>query len=623
MVSKQHIRQLSDHLISQIAAGEVVERPASVVKELVENALDAGAGQIVVTLERGGSELIEVRDDGEGMSPEDLQAAFGRHATSKIECFEDLERVATLGFRGEALAAIAAVARVEASSALEPGEGHRLSIDGGTRGEVEPTSRPRGTTLEVRSLFFNVPARRKFLKRPTTEMRRALEVIQGYALAHPEVGFVVRHDGREVLEAPVVGTGGAARLERIAQLFGRELAEHLVALPDDALASGFVGDRETTRGRRLFVFVNGRLLRDRAILAVFYRAVRDLWHGEQMPALFLFLDVPPHEVDVNVHPQKAEVRFRDGAIVGQVASVLRRGLEEARGDEPIALTEIDPGSRPAALAWQSSQGEPRSHGSQPGLLAEGAPAGASWPTGGTTGGRSGDQQRLAEVSYEPWKSTSSVLSGRGKSERALRVLGQYKGSLILVEGPDGLYVIDQHAAHERVLYESYRAALDEEETPMQPLLEPRLLEVSPAEAEAVEQWSDAFRAMGFDAAMMSGGSVALSGVPASLGQEAAERAFLALVGTEARSGSDSPAELKSRMLDSLAADKACRSAVRIHHPLALEKMERLIEDLFAAEQPYACPHGRPTVLKLGDGELERRFGRQGWRSGREQPEATP
>ena len=479
MAPRHHIRQLSDHLISQIAAGEVVERPASVVKELVENALDAGAGQIVVELERGGSELIEVRDDGEGMSPEDLAAAFGRHATSKIERFEDLERVATLGFRGEALAAIAAVARVEASSALEPGEGYRLSIDGGTHGEVEPVARPRGTTLEVRSLFFNVPARRQFLKRPTTEMRRALEVVQGYALAHPEVGFIVRHDGREVLEASAVGTGRAARLERIAQLFGRELTEHLVALPDDALASGFVGDRETTRGRRLFVFVNGRLLRDRAILAVFYRAVRDLWHGEQMPALFLFLDVPPHEVDVNVHPQKAEVRFRDGAIVGQVASVLRRGLEEARGEEPIVLTEIDPASRPAAVAWQGSEGSSVPD-AQPGLLAEGASTAAGWSSGSSgVAGSGAGQQRLAEVSYQPWKSTSSVLSGRGKSERALRVLGQYKGSLILVEGPDGLYVIDQHAAHERVLYESYRASLEQEQTPIQPLLEPRLLEVSP------------------------------------------------------------------------------------------------------------------------------------------------
>ena len=320
------IRILDDRLVSQIAAGEVVERPASVVKELIENALDAGAAEVVVELEGGGKRRIRVADDGRGMDRDDALLAFDRHATSKIAAFEDLERVASLGFRGEALSSIAAVARVGLTTPRAPRS-------------AEPASHPRGTRVEVASLFYNVPARRKFLKSPRTELRRAAEVVQGYALARPGVGFTLRHEGRVLLEAAAGGEGPEAAKTRIREVFGADLTDHLVELPpagaiDREAFWGYVGDPSTGGSQRRFVFVNRRLLRDRAVLATFYRAVREEWRGDAFPALFLFLDLPPEQVDVNVHPQKAEVRFREPALLDRLFRRLRRGLAAARGEEP-------------------------------------------------------------------------------------------------------------------------------------------------------------------------------------------------------------------------------------------------------------------------------------------------
>ncbi|MGB5402211.1 MAG: DNA mismatch repair endonuclease MutL, partial [Thermoanaerobaculia bacterium] len=349
------IQILDDRLISQIAAGEVVERPASVVKELVENSIDAGARSIRVELEAGGKRSIRVVDDGVGMERNDALLAFDRHATSKIVSFDDLQGVATLGFRGEALAAIAAVARIEMATAVEPGEGHRIRIDGGHIRSVEPTAHPKGTVVEVRSLFFNVPARRKFLKTVRTELRRATEVVQGYALARPEIGFSLTHEGRTLLEVSPAGDDLEAARRRIGELFGapagRELVEFSQPGPGGELIWGFVGNRKQGRGRRIFTFVNRRLLRDRTVMAAFYRTVREAWRSEDFPALFLFLDIPPEEVDVNVHPQKAEVRFRDGRFFGRLSASLRGALERARGEEPAPLAEFH-GLPGAPLAWQ-------------------------------------------------------------------------------------------------------------------------------------------------------------------------------------------------------------------------------------------------------------------------------
>ncbi len=655
MPGMPRIQLLPDHLISQIAAGEVVERPASVVKELVENSLDAGAGEITIELESGGKRRIVVEDDGSGLGKDDALLAFDRHATSKIASFEDLERVGTLGFRGEALASIAAVARVELISAETPGEGHRVRIEGGRVRSAQPHAHPRGTRISVASLFFNVPARRKFLKTPRTELRRAVEVVQGYALARPDVRFRLVHEGREMLDAvPAAptraGEGGheiaveAAR-ERIAQIFDRDFAEKLSPIPPlpEAAAGrgervwGLVGNRQTTRGRRYFVFVNRRMMRDRAVMATFYRAVREVWQKEDFPALFLFLDVPPEDVDVNVHPQKAEVRFRDPRFVDRVGERLRLGLERALGEEAAPLRQ--PGMRPGApLAGQGLGGRPpggpdgggrdwRTGGPRDwsGVARRGAdwPAPGDRPAGewevresapGTPAGQGvfAGGGRLATATYRPLERSPVPLSGRSGEVRPFRLLGQYKGTLILLEGPDGLYLIDQHVAHERLLFERLRDAMRQETTASQNLLTPVMLDLSAPERMRLEELAPSLEEHGFGVAPLSGNDLALTAVPAVLSFAEGEELVRALATSE-DDDSDGEGEADAvarQVLDALAASMACKGAVKMHHPLSPEEMETLVAELFEAENPYACPHGRPIVLQMTDSDLEHRFGRR-------------
>jgi DNA mismatch repair protein MutL len=585
------IRILDDRLVSQIAAGEVVERPASVVKELVENALDANASEIRIELEGGGKRRIRVADNGDGMGRDDALLAFDRHATSKIAGFEDLERVASLGFRGEALSSIAAVGRVELITAREPGEGTRVRIEGGRVRSAEPVAHPRGTSVEVASLFYNVPARRKFLKTPQTELRRAAEVVQGYALARPEIGFHLRHEGRVMLEAAPGEEGPEGAKNRIREVFGAELTRHLVELPsgnpiDREIVWGYVGDPSTGGSQRRFIFVNRRLLRDRAVLATFYRAVREEWHGDAFPALFLFLDVPPELVDVNVHPQKSEVRFREPALLDRLFRRLRRGLAEARGEEPAPLGP--PAERPdeAPLAWRG--------------LGERQTVGELRETGAVP--------HVAETVFTPVQRPVVPLSGRRGERRSFRLLGQYKGTLILLEGPRGLMLIDQHVAHERILYERFRRALEGERASSQALLEPLMIELSPSEGMRLAELVDGLENCGFELRQLSGGSFAMAGVPAELGVDAARDMVLEV----AASGESvaTAAEVRERILDALAAGLSCRAAIKMHHPLTAEEMEALVAELFVAEQPYACPHGRPVVLEMTDADLEHRFKRR-------------
>ena len=601
------IHLLPDFLVSQIAAGEVVERPASVVKELVENALDAGASIVEIQLESGGKARIAVGDDGCGMGRDDALLAFDRHATSKIASFDDLERVATLGFRGEALATIAAVARVELTTAEQPGDGHRVYIEGGKVRTVEPFARPRGTTIDVRSLFFNVPARRKFLKAPQTELRRCVEVVQGYALARPDVRFQVSHEGRELLDAlPAPGTAAGSR-ERIGQIFGPELAGHLAEIPEtpellerEETIHGFVGTPETARGRRQFIYVNRRLIRDRAVLATFYRAVRDEWRNEDFPALFLFLEIPPEEVDVNVHPQKAEVRFRDPSLLDRVYDAFRRTLERARGEEAAPLRS--PAAEPyVPFAWQGlGEQRPPVAWDRPPAGPAPNPAVVDLPVIPT---------RLATPSYAPIERPMVPLSGRSGEARPFRLLGQYKGTLILLEGPDGLYVIDQHVAHERILYERLRRAMAAERPPVQHLLTPILLDLSPAERLRMAELAPGLEEHGFGIAALSGGTLALTSTPSALSAGEAET-LLRNLAADSGDGTAGAADLTREILESLAASMACKAAVKMHHPLSAPEMEALVAELFTAEQPYACPHGRPIVLQMTDSDLERRFGRR-------------
>ncbi len=579
------IHLLPDQVASQIAAGEVVERPASVVKELVENALDAGARSVRVDLEVGGKRRIVVTDDGEGLAPDDALLAFDRHATSKISRAADLERVATFGFRGEALASIAAVTRTELATGTAAGEGTWVRIEGGHVRAVEPRGQPRGTRLEVASLFYNVPARRAFLKAPATELRRIVEVVQAHAVARPEVRFGLGHDGKELLDTEPAGVDGTRR--RIAQLFGEDLAAALVPLPETAEPGGgrvwgFVGRPETARGRRQFVYVNRRPVRDRALLAVFHRAVREEWRSDEAPALFLFLDLPPETVDVNVHPQKAEVRFRDGTLLDRVAALLRSALALARGEEPAPLRSVAPSSPPPG-AWEGLGGWSRvDHVAEP--------------------------VRLATAAFAPPPPRPVPLSGRDGAQRGLRLLGQYKGTLILLEGPDGLYLVDQHVAHERILYERLRRELARDVPARQALLTPVLLRVSPAERLRLVELFDELETCGFALNEVSGGELAVTALPAGLPLGQAEGILTAVA--QAPESDEGTAGLRRTLLDAAAAAGACRAAVKMHEPLSGEEMQRLVSELFAAEQPYACPHGRPIVLEMRDADLERRFGRR-------------
>ena len=639
------IRLLSDQLVSQIAAGEVVERPASVVKELVENALDAGAGEVTVELEAGGRRRIRVADDGSGMGRDDALLAFDRHATSKIAAFDDLLRVATLGFRGEALASIAAVSRVEIVTAeasptggVEPG--WRVRIDGGRVLGVEPASRAHGTTIEVASLFFNVPARRKFLKTASTELRRAVEVVQGYCLTRPEVHFELRHEGRTLVAAPAAGAGEAGARERIRQLFGPAVADDLVEIATarrgGETIAGFVGRPASARARRLFVFVNGRLLRDRTLLAAYYGAVREEWRSEETPSLFLFLAVPPEEVDVNVHPQKSEVRFRDPGLQERVRSALREALRRARGDAEAPLRAVRslgaPPSweglggaasfdelerrHPVPASWSGSIYEPL--GSDPfgrsAAPAEGAEPFAQSATAAAevaeplVGWPSADRapSKIAEVRYPA--PAPVPLSGPGGGRASLHLLGQYKGALLLLEAPDALLLLDQHAAHERVLYERLARALATGTPAVQRLLVPRLLPLGPAEALRLGELAPELTPLGFHLEPLSGGDLALTAAPAVLSLDDAEALLLHLAGEE--EGPGDTARLRERVLGSVAASQACRGAIKIHRPLSGAEMEQLVSQLLACDDPYTCPHGRPTILEMRDAELERRFWRR-------------
>lgn len=595
-MSKPSIKILDDRLVSQIAAGEVVERPASVVKELIENALDAAATSIQVELGQGGTTAIRIADDGTGMSHEDSLLAFDRHATSKISSFDDLQRIGTLGFRGEALSSIAAVSRVDLRTATRPGDGYRVRIEGGRVVSAEPCAHPQGTTIEVSDLFFNVPARRKFLKSVRTELRRATEVVQGYALTRPTVGLVLRHEGRKLLETTVGVVGPEGARERVAEIFGSSLAENLAEIPaagiGDEVIWGLVGSPKTTRGRRYFTFVNRRLVRDRALMATFYRSVREEWKTEEFPVLFLFLDLPADSVDVNVHPQKAEVRFRDPQLLDRVARTLKDGLAKAFGEASAPLRQ--PTSGPSVpFVWEGMGGATR----RPFELREG-PLSSSRESASS----------LADVAFAPLAPRSVPLTGRTSSPRRFRLLGQYKGSLILLEGPNGLFLVDQHAAHERILYERLRRSTAQESIAGQAFVEPLIMELGASESLRLAELQSELESCGFALTEMSGNNWALRATPAMLSPEQAQKLLYALSTDHGMESEE--VDVRVRLLHALSASLSCRSAIKIHHPLTREEMEALVQELFAAQQPFACPHGRPVVLEMTDVDLERRFGRR-------------
>jgi DNA mismatch repair protein MutL len=735
------IRVLSDHVANQIAAGEVVERPASVAKELVENSIDAGARRVEVDVEAGGRRLLRVADDGEGMTRDDAVLAFERHATSKITSTEDLAHISTLGFRGEALASIASVARVELITQTEgEAEGTRVVIEGGRMRDVAPAARPRGTTIAARDLFFNVPARRKFLRSEATESFHLTNLVTHYALAHPEIAFTLTNNGREVLRA-----GPAADLrERAYQIFGEEFLEHLLEVEGGhtsvARVRGYVSaprERRTTRDAQ-YLFVNGRYVRDRLVarsLSEGYRSV--LPHGVH-PAALLFLEVPPEEVDVNVHPAKTEVRFRRASAVADAVRDAVRGalatsgylrLEETfdgaaddydasaeasfggadeagftdgresadgarerasdfapdaasrpdstaggpdsfreatlsstggaagdtrrdesaarqesiefgwtpRGDESPWRDEQSPGdhtaemSQPSASALdaitrntqlsptppaQRTPGAPSStvlsptdSGAQRDTLHESGAAESTATTASSTPAANATNVARAEGVVLPPLNSAAGLVREAAIETLtpnIRPLGQLEDSFIIATDAEGLLLIDQHVAHERILFDKYRRLESTRAAESQNLLVPETFDLTPAQAAAFDEVSAELERLGFGLMRLSGRTVAVRAVPADLPAGEARNLLAEILDTV---DAEKRGRARATLRDEVAASLACRAAIKINTPLTTEKMLWLIDRLLLTSSPTTCPHGRPTILRLTKRDIERGFHR--------------
>jgi DNA mismatch repair protein MutL len=587
------IRILPPEVASQIAAGEVVERPASVVKELLENALDAGAGYINIKVEGAGQRLIEVGDDGCGIPADELPVAVERHATSKLVSADDLFKITTLGFRGEALASIGSVARMTITSRQAGASlGTRLRVEGGQGTPVQPVGAPVGTLIRVEDLFYNVPARRKFLKHETTERRQIDTLVTRYALAYPHVRFHLSQEGNISLQT----SGNGERREVLATLYGADVARQMLAVmyAESALnLEGFISPTSLTRSNRkeIVFFVNGRPVQDAALSTALLRGYHTLLMVGRFPITILFLEVPADSVDVNVHPTKAEVRFREPErIFSGVHNGIRRALmahspvpeidQQVRwrppGDweAPAAGRTLDP-------AWRWGE-EARPAAPQPGRPSQ-----------------EGDAGRAAISSQTELPSGQVPL---------LRLVGQIANTYLVAEGPDGLYLIDQHAAHERVLFERFRAQRGGK-IAAQSLLQPVSLELPSASARLLSAQLDILNGLGFQVEAFGPNTFLVRAIPSLLAGSDAAAAVRVLV--EDFEEDETP--LQAEIEDRLVARICKRAAVKAGKSLSPEEQRTLLGDLEACQSPRTCPHGRPTMIHLPVDMLERQFGRRGAR----------
>jgi len=596
------IQVLPSDLVNQIAAGEVVERPASAVKELIENAIDAGATSIEIILESGGRKLIEVRDNGCGMAEADARLAIERHATSKIREFGDLSRVRTLGFRGEALPSIASVSRFSLTT-YDGVSDHAIEITcdplTGDR-DVRPAARDRGTTVRVVELFENVPARRKFLRSADVEFRFIATVVSSYALPMPSRAFRLEHNGRVVLDLPPA----ASSLDRIVQIIGSESEPYLTAIEgqmDSTAASGFV-----TRGLRFgsrrnqYFFVNGRLVKDRVLTHAASRA-SESFDFEGHPAVILFLEIAPDMVDVNVQPAKTEVRFRDS---GHVHVIVEQSIKRALGgaEEGAALLQQTP-LRDAPMLEASVLGPQSSELFTPQRY-DAPPSGAQFTP---------LFQRSALVQPPRPAQGAAISVPVAELEHAHelgdlqgRVIGQYRLSYILVDTPGGMRIVDQHVAHERVLFDRYMQRLTSGAAASQQLLTPILYERGAAETAVLESHVDDLRAVGFDIERFSGNTFAISAVPPELVRNDLDAFLRKLIDASLEEKWPHLAHLRDRICASL----ACQAAIKVHRPLSGEEMARLVGELLDSSNPYACPHGRPIIVDIKHLDIERHFHRK-------------
>jgi len=559
------IKRLPFEVSQKIAAGEVIERPFSVVKELVENSLDAGASEIRVELLAGGKRLIRVQDDGGGMSREDAELCFERHATSKLSGEEDLEKIATLGFRGEALASISAVSEMVLKTADGQGEqGTQVERKAGQVLGVTDIAFPRGTSVEVKDIFFNLPARRKFLRSEQSELGHVVRYLSGVALAYPEVRFSLLHARREIINCPRVGS----HRERLFQLYGKDTLSRLLEVDFQEGGGRVFGYSSRPPGGRpdrahqLF-FVNKRLVKDRVLQAALNQAYRGFLEKDRFPEAFLFLTLPYAEVDVNVHPTKAEVRFRESQLVFYL---LLRSIETAllkeRGVKEIypKAGEAGPAAGVGEISARPLTRASRLEGSEQMTLPKSAPA--------------------EEEKGRP------------------RVLGQYLDMYIVAAGVEGLLVIDQHNAHERVLFEKYREIDVQKKWPRKTPLIPVLFDLSPAQVVSLESNQPLLEEAGFRAEAMGGKTYSLNSFPDIFEAEEARDVLLQLVD---EIGEEESGRRREKMLATL----ACKTAVKAHESLAPNKMDYLVEELFRTANPALCPHGRPIIVKIETAEIEK------------------
>lgn len=582
------IQLLSDDVASQIAAGEVVERPASVVKELMENSLDAGAHSISIRIENAGRRLIEVSDDGDGIERDELPLAVARHATSKLRTAEDLFHITTLGFRGEALASIASVSRFSITTRRTGAEvGARVRVEGGSNGPMEGVGGPEGTVVRVEDLFFNVPARLKFLKHDTTERSQIEGLVTRYALAYPHVRFQLWQDERATLKT----SGNGDRREILAQLYGVEIARQLLEVSADEggrKMSGFISPVALTRSNRrdITFFINGRWVQSVPLTTALVQAYHTLLMVGRYPLAVVFLKFPPEEVDVNVHPAKAEVRFRDPE---RTFSLVQRGARRA-------LLAYSPVPSIGVPQWRAAVSQPQVIDPAWNIAADlrSSSRPAELP-----------QEALAPAAVAP---TAPVELPSGQLP-LLRLIGQVGLSYLVAEGPDGLYLIDQHAAHERVLFERLMKLADGKSIPAQTLLEPAVVTFPPQQAGLFSDQMAALEHLGFQVEPFGPTSFRVRAIPALL--EGMDPAAALRVLVEDFEEDENP--LRSEVEARVAARVCKRAAVKAGQVMSPEEQKRLVADLETCQSPRTCPHGRPTMIHLSVDLLERQFGRRGSR----------
>lgn len=579
------IQILPDEVASQIAAGEVIERPASVVKELVENALDAGAAAIEVRIQGAGQRLVEVSDNGSGIPANELPLAVTRHATSKLRSAADLFNIGTLGFRGEALASIGSVARLTITSRTHSaGSGARIVVEGGKIDALQPVGAPAGTQVRVEDLFFNVPARRKFLKTERTEARLIDELLTRYALAYPQVRISLSQDDRPALQT----SGSGERREILAALYGAELARQMLAVDfreDELALSGFISPTTLTRSNRkeITFYINGRPVQDIALSTALLQAYHTLLMVGRYPLAMLFIAMPADQVDVNVHPTKAEVRFKERErIFSLVQRAVKRGL---LAYTPVTDLGFASGWRPPQESQQVSLDWGMAHEEQ-------AQDKLAMPQPGEQGSQPDAQPAPREFPGMP----------------LLRPVGQVASAYLVAEGPDGLYLIDQHAAHERVLFERFMAQRGED-VPSQALLEPVTVELPPAAARLIEEQLETLAGLGFRVEAFGRSTFLVRSLPALLAGMDPASALRVLV--EDFEEDETP--LQSQVEARIIARVCKRAAVKAGHLLNPDEQRALIGDLERCQSPRTCPHGRPTMIHLSVDLLERQFGRRGAR----------